>query len=349
MATATPRVAGTAATAAPVPAASKAPTAPSAANLFVFNSADGSLSVMDPSGGGVRVVLKGTSKNFYDAPSFSPDGTHIVYVYTNFDDAGKLTDEIRSVRIDGSDVQTLFKPPAAGPALFFGYPRYSPDGTSLTFSTIVEGVTPRENRYQTVRGPASGGDWRVILENAYEPAFAPDEKKFVFLRANPATFYTSLWTANANGTGIQQLVAEDIFLEVAGPHFSPDGQSIVFTGSGPPARRLPASDQPPRLDGPDRAQAGTGNCALWLLFGCLVSRAHANGLPWELWQVSVDGKHFKQLTTLQVDSPWPAWSRDGSNIAFMTFAGTFAVERASGKISQLSKEGGHSVIDWYQK
>jgi len=68
-----------------------------------------------------------------------------------------------------------------------------------------------------------------------------------------------------------------------------------------------------------------------------------------LWLVSVDGKHFKQLTTLQLDSPWPAFSRDGRYIGFMTFAGTYEYERASGKVIQLSAEGGHGVIDWYQK
>ena len=82
-----------------------------------------------------RPFPAGSTAGEQDA-SFSPDGTHIVFVFTNFDDSGKVTDEIRSVRTDGSDVRTLFKPPATGPALFFGYPRYSLDGTSLTVNRV---------------------------------------------------------------------------------------------------------------------------------------------------------------------------------------------------------------------
>ena len=346
-----PTPAANPATAAPRPAASPAPSpaAPAGASLFVFNSADGNLSVLDPLRGGVRTVLQGSSTIIYDAPSFSPDGARIVFVYTAFEDAGKITDEIRSVRLDGSDMRTLFKPPDNGPSLFFGYPRYSKDGATMTFSIIMEGATPRDNKFLTVRGPAGGGAWQPVLDDGYEPAASPDEKKLVFLRANPTTFFTSLWIANANGSGIQTLVAEDIFLEVAGPHFSPDGQSVVFTASGPPAKPLPAWFPSPALQSPLRALSGGDGCALSFFSLCLVTRAYANGLPWELWQVSIDGKHFKQLTTLQLDSPWPAFSRDGRYIGFMSFSGTYQYDRDTARVTQLSKEGGHGVIDWYQK
>jgi Tol biopolymer transport system component len=345
------------ATAAPRPSATSTPSAPSptgaaaaaSRNLFVYTAFDGSLSLHDPTTREVRVLLKASNKEFFDGPSFSLDGSRIVYVYTNFDNAGKLSSEIRSVRVDGGDVRTLFKAPNLGPALFFGYPRYTPDGVSITFSVITDGSTPRENLFQVVRGPAAGGNWTVMLDNGYEPNFTLDNKKVTFLRVDPRTFYTSFWIANTNGTGAQQLIAEDIFMEVAGPHFSPDGQWIAFAASGPPSKKLPAAELPMALNHPASGGADRDDCALRLLFVCLATRAHANGLPWELWLVSPDGKHFKQLTDLSLDSPWPAFSRDGRYVGFMTFDGTYAVDRQTNKVSKLSGEGGHGVIDWYQK
>ena len=89
-------------------------------------------------------------------------------------------------------------------------------------------------------------------------------------------------------------------------------------------------------------------CALRLLFLCLATRAAANGLPWEIWLASADGKGFRQLTRLQLDSPWPAFSRDGREVAFMTYNGTFEIERDTNRVSKLSDEGGHGAIDWFQ-
>ena len=52
---------------------------------------------------------------------------------------------------------------------------------------------------------------------------------------------------------------------------------------------------------------------------------------------------------LEANGSWMGVSRSGRYIGFMTFAGTHQYDRETGKVTQLSNEGGHGVIDWYQK
>ena len=82
---------------------------------------------------------------------------------------------------------------------------------------------------------------------------------------------------------------------------------------------------------------------------CLVQRAHADGLPWDIWLVSSDGKRFEQMTRLGLDSPWPAFSKDGRYIAFISTNGLFVYDRETKKVSLLDNERAHGVLDWYQE
>ncbi len=317
-------------------------------NQLVYTSSDSSLWIQDLTAREAKPLLKATSQDFYDAPAFSPDGSRIVYVFPTLDAAGKPTNEIRTVKVDGTDMRTLFKTPTMSTPTFLTYPRYSPDGAALYFSIFTYGATPREQKFQVVRGAASGGDWKTIVDGGYLPSPSLDGRRLVFLRLNTQTFASGLWVVNADGSNAQQLLADDVFLSVAGPHFSPDGKWIVFAASGPPQKKLPTAQLLPSFVESSVLHSTQERCAISLWLVCLVPRAYANGLPWELWLVSADGKGFKQLTRLELDSPWPAFSKDGRYVAFMTFDGTFEYDRQTNRVNQLSDVGGHGVIDWFQ-
>ena len=76
----------------------------------------------------------------------------------------------------------------------------------------------------------------------------------------------------------------------------------------------------------------------------MVSRT---GLPWEFWTVTVDGKKFARLTNIAADSPSPAWSRDGTQIAYMDVMGLYLFDVTTRAVTQLSRSGGHGVMDWW--
>ena len=324
------------AVAAPTPAAVAAtPQAHGPRNLIVYTAPTGGLTTQDLTNHSAQTLLPASAKEFYDGPTFAPDGSRIVFVYSTFDPANNPVDEIRSVDVDGANMRTLFRSSASPVPLYFSNPAFSADGLSIYFATLNPAV--RDNKFQIVRGSVDSGRWTPVLNNAFLPAFSRDGKSMAFMRANLTTFLPSLWLANADGSAARELLADNVFLDLSGLRFTPDSKWIAFAASGPPSKKLPTAYVP-----------AEDACALRLLFLCLATRAAANGLPWEIWLASADGKGFRQLTRLQLDSPWPAFSKDGREVAFMTYNGTFEIERETNRVSKLSDEGGHGAVDWFQ-
>ncbi|MGB8643695.1 MAG: hypothetical protein WCF84_00525 [Anaerolineae bacterium] len=333
----------TGASASPIPtAALSSVSAPyrtiKADGQFLFAPGDGSLWLQDAATFQSKPLLKATQDVYYEAPAFSPDGGQVVYVAYTFGADGAQIKELDAVNIDGSNPHPLYKTPDSGPTISFGDPRYSQDGKSLYFTaTTLTGTGAAGRKIQAARGPANGGDWKVVIADGQQPVPSPDGARIAFLKFNPQRFASSLWIANADGGNPQQLVADNVFAGINGQRFSPDGQWIVFAASGAPRNKLPGMT----LRGsPQRP------CSF---LACLVPAAFADGLPWDIWLVSADGKLFKQLTALGMDSPDPTFSRDGRYIAFVSISGLFIYDRQTSDLSQLDRARVHGVLDWFQK
>ncbi len=141
---------------------------------------------------------------------------------------------------------------------------------------------------------------------------------------------------STGGQNQHSLLADTVFRTIAAPHFSPDGQWILFAASGPPNSNLHGLLAPQQ------------SCEPALL--CLLAQpAYADGLPWDLWRISVDGTRYEQLTNVGADSPWPVWSRDGKYVAFYATSGIYLVDVNTRVINQISRNGGHGVFDWWSQ
>ena len=122
----------------------------------------------------------------------------------------------------------------------------------------------------------------------------------------------------------------------------------MFAGSGPPRLKLPglqsyAGQNPQALLG----SANEGSCYLSLGFICLVERAHAHGLPWDLWLVDPAGTKYQRLTEIGADSPIPVWSTDGKYLAFFEATGIYLLDRENKRIYTVSGTGGYGGFDWH--
>lgn len=306
---------------------------PQVTGKFIFAPGDGSIWLQDPASGRPKPVLKPSPELFADAPAFAPDGKSFVYVRSNLNAQGVAQNAIYRANVDGSENEPVAIPPDAKTA--YNWPNFSADGQWIYFTSSMP-VPPNQQQAVIQRVPVGGGEAVTLVKNARMSTASPNGKQIAFIRFNFETFTAGLWIANMDGSGERELLNDQVFVLISSPQFSPDGSQILFTASGPNTRPLP---------GIQSFHAPT--CAPQLL--CLFSkRAYADGLPWDLWTVTPDGKKFARLTQVGADSPWPAWSRDGKQVAFFDTSGQYLVELATNALSQISKNGGHGVFGWSQ-
>lgn len=199
------------------------------------------------------------------APTFSPDGSRIVFQERIEDNT-----EICSVNVDGSGFFNLTRNPSRDMA-----PAYSPDGSRIAFSAARAAGT---STFEIYVMNADGSDQRMIFGDRamsvgaawspdgksivfandredgrvgnfelfsisvdggeptrlttrpkydVEPAISPDGKRIAFVSS--ADGNTEIYLMNADGTGLLRLtrdVNDDLY-----PRWSPDGSRLIFTSN----------------------------------------------------------------------------------------------------------------------
>jgi Tol biopolymer transport system component len=299
---------------------------------FVFAPGDGSIWIQDAATGRPQALVNPKSEVFADAPAFSPDGKRVAYTESKLSATGVAVNSIHLIDADGKNDRALATPPDVKTTL--NWPVFSPDGKWVYYTSSFP-VPPDSEHAEIQRVASGGGAPQKIIQDAHSASFSADGSQIAFERFNFTNFSASLWIADADGQNARLLVADDLFSIVMASRFSPDGKWILFAASGPPTRPLPGA-----LLLPHRQCEPQLLCAL-------AGTAHADGLPWDLWVVSVDGKHFEQLTNVGFDSPWPAWSRDGKYIAVFETSGFYVLDVDKRLLSQWKSEGGHGIMDWW--
>ncbi len=169
----------------------------------------------------MRSIRLLTSSGNAQQPALSPDGKYVAYV---LDEAGRQSIYMGQVNSTGNT--QVISPSEVN---YLGV-TFSPDG-SFIYYVVQDKDQPRGALYKV---PVLGGTPRKILAWVDSTVtFSPDGKRFAFVRRNVESRETFLFTANADGSGEEQLAARkrpDYFIR-SGPAWSPDGRTIAL-GAG---------------------------------------------------------------------------------------------------------------------
>ena len=193
-----------------------------------------------------------------------------------------------------------------------------------------------------------GGNQRTITANGglnKFPEWSFDNKRLAFVTTLPGIPRWELWIQNVTG-GRVVMAAPSSY--VSSPAFSPDGETIAFSGRRP--ERQDAGIYVANIDGTALRNL-SNNPAIdtsptWSPTGQQIAFiSDRSGSP-QLWVMDSDGTNVQRLVTEGGHCDSPDWSPDGRFIVYSWQAPTqwrhdiYVIEVATGKIVQLTSGRG---------
>ena len=197
-------------------------------------------------------------------------------------------------------------------------PALAPDGTACVY--VLRTVDADEDR--TARSlwivDAASGEPRQLTRGAADvaPAWSPDGKSVAFLRASDGP--AQLWLLPVEGGEPEQLTT--LTLGAGAPVWSPDGTRIAF---GAATDRADGADGPIVTDRVDYQADGSG---------------YLRDIRKHLHVLDLASRDCRQVTRGDWHAGDPAWSPDGSTLAFAAATGDDADLRYRAPVHTLDLE-----------
>src|SRR5687767_2858284 len=265
--------------------------------------------------------------------SVSPDGKQVVMSYSPPPgEDPNIVQALYIMPLDGSQAPELLFMPRIREDQYI-QAEWSPDGNYIYYAHVdyrfPEDPHRRYPLYKIFRMAYPGGQEEYVAEAAYWPRLSPNSSRLVYIAVDPLSITHQLMIADADGGNAQEVAISGSYIPDIkdAPIFSPDGESILFSGA------VPVESYQPN----------------WLetLVGLRVAKANG-GVPSDWWSVLVGGGEITQVTQLRNSGLYASISPDNQYIASYSSGGIFVMKPDGSDVTLLvpNLDGFSGTVSW---
>ena len=286
----------------PAPAVSSAPVAPGVGvNASFILANPGGLLALDNTARTLGRIVDLPPQSAPSTPALHPSGKSIVFALTPQSDPKRgFGSDLYVVNIDGTGLRAVVQHESDN--VFYASPRFDASGNVLYFhrrAAIIQNGSFTGNDDAIERMDLRTGERKRLVKDGADPTVSPDGKTIVYVHLKDGQVDT-LWRADIDGANARPLLqTKDAFWYLQAPRFSPNDCVVVFSAAGHTVAR------------------GVGD-----------QLAHLS-VPSDLFLLPCEGTGLKSVGQTG-DDVVPAWSPDGSRVAYVGQGGFFILDVKTG-------------------